>query len=76
MGNVISDDFLGTYEETYKGYEIYIDRNRDSNRGGFEWTVCKDESEYENGLSFTAQGSLDEAFEVINILVKNPEPII
>lgn len=31
-----------SYEEEYSSYEIYVEKNRDRYRDGFEWFVCKD----------------------------------
>ena len=74
MNKTIHDDFLGTYEEKHQGFEIYIEHNRDSYRGGFEWSICTEESEINSGLSFTAQDSLDEAYKAINTILKKQEP--
>ena len=49
------------YEEEYLGYEIYVEKNRDQYRGGFEWFVCKDENELDAGLAFSVDDAIAEA---------------
>ena len=55
------DPTADSYEEEYFGYQIYIEKNRDRYRGGFEWFVCKDENELDAGLAFSVNDSLAEA---------------
>lgn len=50
-----------SYEEEYFGYEIYVEKNRDKYRGGFEWSVCKDENELDAGLAFSVDDAIAEA---------------
>jgi hypothetical protein len=70
MENTLSDNLVGTYEEEFMGYEVYIDHNRDIYRGGFEWTICKDGEELDDGLAFSVQDSLDEARNAVRGLMK------
>lgn len=49
-----------TYEESYAGHMIFIEPNRDHYRGGFEWSVCRDDIELQSGLEF----SIEEALKV------------
>ena len=46
------DSTADSYEEEYFSYEIYIEKNRDRYRGGFEWFVCIDENELDAGCLF------------------------
>jgi hypothetical protein len=55
------DSTADSYEEEYFGYEIYIEKNKDRYRGGFEWFVCKDENELDVGLSFSTNDALTAA---------------
>ena len=55
------DPTADSYEEEYFGYQIYIEKNRDRYRGGFEWVVCKDENELDAGLAFSINDGLAEA---------------
>lgn len=50
-----------SYEEIYCEYEIYVEPNRGPYREGFEWSVCKDETEYDSGLSFSIADAVAEA---------------
>lgn len=51
---------------TYFGYEIYVEKNRDRYRGGFEWFVCKDENELDVGLAFAISDALAEARKFVD----------
>lgn len=68
MNNYIDpfDSTADSYEEEYFGYEIYIEKNRDRYRGGFEWSVCKDENELDVGLTFTVNDALSEARKFVD----------
>ena len=57
-----------TYEEIYRGYEIYVEPNRDPYRGGSEWSACKDEVEHDAGLSFSISDAVTVARKVIDKL--------
>lgn len=58
--DVTENEGGGTYEEPYAGYMIFIEPNRDRYRGGFEWSVCRDDIELQSGLEF----SIEEALKV------------
>lgn len=60
------DPTADSYEEEYFGYEIYVEKNRDRYRGGFEWFVCKDENELDVGLAFAANDALAEARKFVD----------
>lgn len=57
-----------TYEEVFRGYEIYIEPNLDPYREGFEWSVCKDEIEHDAGLAFSIPDALAAARNAIDKL--------
>ena len=57
------------YEEIYRGYEIYVEPNRDPYREGFEWSACKDETEHDSGLSFSIADAVAEARKAVDKLV-------
>ena len=67
---IIFDSDFVTYEEEYKGYEIYIDKNADRYRGGFIWSVSKSFEELETDLNFTPESCLEDAWKFINELQK------
>lgn len=48
-------------EEEYKTYTIHIEKNPDQWRGGFIWSVCKEDEELETGLDFTVETAREEA---------------
>jgi hypothetical protein len=56
------------YEEIHLGYEIEIDANPDQYRGGFAWSVSKDECEFDCGLANSVQDALNEAHSAIAVL--------
>ncbi|MEM6190670.1 hypothetical protein [Shewanella scandinavica] len=58
------------YEEEWCGYEIYIERNPDRFRGGFEWSVCFDNEEIQSGLAFHFDFALAEAQQFTNSRAK------
>ncbi|MCX7205388.1 MAG: hypothetical protein NT086_05270 [Proteobacteria bacterium] len=58
------------YEETHLGFEIEIDANADKYRGGFAWSISKDEGEFDCGLANSVQDALDEARKAIAVLKK------
>ena len=63
----IEEDKL-SYEEIFRGVEIYIEANPDRYRGGFTWSVCRDENELDTGLAFTKNDALAEARKAIEEL--------
>ncbi len=56
------------YEETYAGRSIFVEPNRDPYRGGFEWSVCKDDVELESGLEFTVDEALKAARKSVDAM--------
>jgi hypothetical protein len=71
MDSILEGEFLGDHEETYNGYDIFVARNPDHYRGGFEWSVCKDETEWDSGLEFIAKSAVESARKTIDALVEN-----
>jgi hypothetical protein len=63
------ESITGSYEEIYQNYEVYISPNRDAYRGGYEWSVCKDETECETGLEFSIDDALNSAKLAIDRLL-------
>jgi hypothetical protein len=56
------------HEETYLGFEIYIETNPDQYREGFAWSISKDDEEYDCGLDFKVQQALVAAYKAIDKL--------
>ncbi len=63
------NDVGGTYEEPYAGHMIFIEPNRDSYRGGFEWSVCRDDTELQCGLEFSAEEALKVSRKYVDTVV-------
>ncbi|GAA0793241.1 MULTISPECIES: hypothetical protein [Pseudomonadati] len=57
-----------TYEEEYLDHHIYIEPNPDSFSEGFEWAICKDDSEWDNGLEFSIEEALKAAQKAVDLL--------
>ncbi|MCT8864128.1 hypothetical protein [Shewanella xiamenensis] len=62
--------YFVAYEEEWCGYAIYIERNPDRFRGGFEWLVCFDNEVIQSGLAFHFDFALAEAQQFINSRAK------
>jgi hypothetical protein len=54
-----------SYDNIYRGVEIYIEANPDYYRGGFTWSVCRDENELDCGLALTEDEAMAEAQRAI-----------
>lgn len=57
------------YEEELNGYTIFIDVNPDRWRGGFIWSVCKDDVELDSGIEFRGGTARLQAYNVLSSLV-------
>lgn len=57
------------YEEELNGYTIFIDVNPDRWRGGFIWSVCKDDVELVSGIEFMGGTARLQAYNVLSSLV-------
>lgn len=60
----------GRYEEIYRDHEIYIQPDRDSYRGGFEWSVCRAGVELDSGLDFSIDEALKQAQNAVTALTQ------
>lgn len=68
--NQFEEAYFVPYEEECCEYVIYIERNPDRFRGGFEWFVCFDNEVIESGLAFHFDFALAEAQQFINSRAK------
>lgn len=50
-----------SFEDSFCGFDIFVEPNPDSWRGGFQWNVCRDNEELECGLEFSGSLALDVA---------------
>jgi hypothetical protein len=57
-----------SYDNIYRGVEIYIEANPDHYRGGFAWSVCREECELDCGLAMTENEAMAEAQRAIEEL--------
>lgn len=58
-----------SYDNIYRGVEIYIEANPDHYRGGFAWSLCREENELDCGLALTENEAMAEAQRAIEELV-------
>lgn len=73
MQNTYSDDLSVPYEEEINGFTVYIEDNPDRWRGGYSWSVCKDEVVWNDGLTFTISDAIHSASNAIAVL--SPPPL-
>ena len=50
-----------SYENEFLGYTIYVEVSADRHNPAFSWSVCKDNLEYDSGLSFSETDAIAEA---------------
>jgi hypothetical protein len=54
-----------TYEETWRGYHIYLTPNPDQWRAGVAWSVCDDEAELQCGTALSRDAAVVESHAAI-----------
>jgi hypothetical protein len=64
----IVEKLVGVIEENFQGYEIFIESNSDYYRGGFEWSISKDDVIWHSDLAFNIEGALSDAQRTITDL--------
>jgi|GEM_PF-2834112 len=64
----IVEELVGSIEENFQGYEIFIESNCDYYRGGFEWSIMKDDVIWHSDLAFSIEGSLSDAQRIVTEL--------
>jgi len=69
----VVEHIIGSIEEEFEGYEIYIEDNPDRYRGGYEWSVCKDDEMLDSDLAFSIESAISEAKDSILALKKNED---
>ncbi|MDP4535233.1 hypothetical protein Q3O60_03395 [Alkalimonas collagenimarina] len=57
-----------SYEEEFLGYTIYVEISADHYNPAYSWSVCKDDIEYDAGLSFSRDDAIADAEQVIKNL--------
>lgn len=69
----VVEHLIGSIEEEFEDYEIYIENNPDHYRGGYEWSVCKDDEMLHSDLAFSIESAITEAKDFILALNKNED---
>lgn len=68
MQSIYADNDISLpYEEKINGFIIYIEDNADRWRGGYSWSVCKDEVELDSGLAFDVTDALERAYSCTTV---------
>lgn len=57
------------HEETYLGFDIFIEANPDQYSEGFSWSISRDDEELDCGLDFEANQALEAAYKAIDKLM-------
>ena len=57
---MFEDLYTQVIEETIDGFDIYIEPNPDQYRGGFVWSVSKNNEEIDCGLVFSINDGLSQ----------------
>lgn len=68
MNNLNDETSNESYEEIFRDYEIFIEPNPDKYRGGFAWSVSKDECELDCGLAPSMDSAIAESHIAIDKL--------
>lgn len=59
-----------SYEEEYQGYTIYVEISADRYNPAYSWSICKDDVEYDTGLSFSKDDAVADAEAAVTKLTK------
>jgi hypothetical protein len=62
------DSYTAVIEETINGFEVYIEPNPDQYRGGYLWSVSKNNEELDTGLAFTVEDAFKNIHQTISLL--------
>ncbi|AZG74509.1 hypothetical protein [Shewanella livingstonensis] len=57
------------HEETYLGFDIFIESNPDQYREGFSWSISRGDDELDCGLDFEVNQALEAAYKAIDKLM-------
>lgn len=72
----ITGHLIGSLEEEFEGHEICIEKNPDHYRGGYEWSVCKNDEMLDSGLAFSTESAISEAKHAIIALNGNEDYVL
>lgn len=50
-----------SYEEEFQGDTIYVEISADRYNPAYSWSICKDDIEYDTGLSFSKDDAISDA---------------
>lgn len=59
------DSYAQVLEEAIDGFDVYIEPNPDQYRGGYIWSVSKEDAELDSGLVFSINEVLNEVLKCI-----------
>lgn len=62
-----------SHEEEYKGYTIYVEASADRWNPGFQWSVCKNQIEFDSGISYSIEDAIREAKDALQRLPSGVE---
>jgi hypothetical protein len=68
MTTFTKEQLINEAEEILHGYEIFIEGNPDIYRGGFEWSISKDDCVWDSGLAFDVTDAVSDANNAIMAL--------
>ncbi|MGI2175920.1 hypothetical protein [Shewanella ulleungensis] len=57
---MFDNSYTQVIEDTINGFDIYIEPNPDQYRGGFVWSVSKNDAELDSGVVFTVDEALSQ----------------
>ncbi|MBB1425319.1 hypothetical protein H5181_02460 [Shewanella sp. SG44-2] len=60
------NSYTEVVEDTIDGFDIYIEPNPDQYRGGYIWSVSKNNEELDTGLVFSIDNAFEDIFDNIN----------
>lgn len=72
-GHKIIEILIDHIEEEFEEYEICIENNPDHYRGGYQWSVCKNDEMLDSGLAFCTESAISEAKDAIIALNGNDD---
>ncbi|GGP52274.1 hypothetical protein [Shewanella saliphila] len=63
---MFDDSYTQVIEETINGFDVYIEPNPDQYRGGFVWSVSKEDAELDSELAFSINDAFIEMYRFTN----------
>ncbi|RYD72328.1 MAG: hypothetical protein EOP53_22130 [Sphingobacteriales bacterium] len=60
-----TEQLVDSIEEDFQDYQIFIDNNSDKYRGGFEWSISKDDEIFCSDLAFNIESAFSDAQQAV-----------